>query len=72
MNKEVSLFQCVSLYGGITVVHTVGGVCWIYLTLNIFLIQAGVIPMYSAAQHNHPRLVELLLAHGVDINKVQH
>ena len=28
--------------------------------------------MYFAAQCNHPRLVELLLAHGADINKVQH
>ena len=28
--------------------------------------------MYFAAKNNHPRLVELLLAHGADINKVQH
>ena len=43
------------------------------LTLDIlFLMQEGVTPMYIAAQCNHPRLVELLLAHGADINKVQH
>ena len=42
-------------------------------TLNIFdLMQIGFTPMYFAAQYNHPRLVELLLAHGADINKVQH
>ena len=55
-----------------TVVHVVGGICWICLTLNIFLMQEGVTPMYFAAQYSHPRLVELLLAHGADINKVQH
>ena len=34
--------------------------------------QTGVTPMYFAAKSDHPRLVELLLAHGADINKVQH
>ena len=43
---------------------------WICLTLDIFLIQDGFTPMYFAAQGNHPRLVELLLAHGADINRV--
>ena len=42
------------------------------LTLDMFLMQTGKTPMYFAAQYNHPRLVELLLAHGADINKVQH
>ena len=28
--------------------------------------------MYFAASNNHPRLVDLLLAHRADINKVQH
>ena len=36
------------------------------------LMQTGTTPMYFAAQYNYPRLVELLLAHGADINKVQH
>ena len=27
--------------------------------------------MYFATKYNHPRLVELLLAHGVDINKAK-
>ena len=49
-----------------------GGVCCICLTLDIFMMQDGVTAMYFAAQYNHPRLVELLLAHGVGINKVQH
>ena len=49
-----------------------GGVYWIFLTLAIFVMQDGVTPMYFAAQYNHLRLVELLLAHGADINKVQH
>ena len=70
LNKEVSLFQCVFLYRGFTVVHAVGGIYWICLTLDIFLIQTGTILMYFAAKNNHPRLVELLLAHGADINKV--
>ena len=32
--------------------------------------QTGVTPMYFATKNDHPRLVELLLAHGADINKV--
>ena len=40
-------------------------------SMDIFLLQIGTTPMYFAAQCNHPRLVELLLAHGADINKVQ-
>ena len=47
-------------------------VCWICLTLDIFLMQRGKTPMYIASQQGHPRLVELLLAHGADINKVQY
>ena len=35
-----------------------------------FLMQDGFTPMYLAAKNNHPRLVELLLVHGADINKV--
>ena len=66
-----------SLYRRFTEVHTVGGlysIGFICLTLDIFLMQDGhgFTPMYFAAQYNHPRLVELLLAHGADINKVQH
>ena len=62
------------LYRGFTVAHAVGGVCWICLTLalDIFLLQIRTTPMYFAASDNHPRLVELLLAHGADINKVHH
>ena len=67
----MSSFQCVSLYRGFTIVHAIGGVCWICLTLvDIFLMQTGVTPMYFAAQYNHLRLVELLLARGADIKKV--
>ena len=50
-----------------------GFVRFALITLDIlFLMQTGKTPMYFAAQYNHPRLVELLLAHGADINKVQH
>ena len=59
------------MQGDFTVVHAVGGVCWICLTLDISLMQQGFTPMYFASKTNHPRLVELLLAHGADINKVQ-
>ena len=54
-------------------VHAVGGICQVCLSLYIlFLMQTGKTPMYFAAQYNHPKLVELFLAHGADINKVQH
>ena len=33
--------------------------------------QTGITPIYFAAKNNYLRLVELLLAHGADINKVQ-
>ena len=39
---------------------------------QVCMMQIGTTPMYFAAKNNHPRLVELLLAHGADINKVQH
>ena len=42
------------------------------LILYISLIQTGKTAMYFAAQYNHLQLVELLLSHGGDINKVQH
>ena len=60
------------MYRGFTLVHAVGGDCWICLTLDTFLMQYGVTPMYFAAQYNYPRLVELLLAHGADVNKVMY
>ena len=40
-------------------------------SLDISLMQEGLTPMYFASQCNDSRLVELLLAHGADINRVQ-
>ena len=65
----MSLFQCAYLYRDFTQWE---GFVEFSLTLDIFLMQDGVTAMYFAAKNKYPGLVELLLAHGADINKVQH
>ncbi|MCG8621737.1 MAG: ankyrin repeat domain-containing protein, partial [Proteobacteria bacterium] len=64
---SVCVLEC--SYRGFAVEHTVEG--FADCIIIIFLMQDGFTPMYFAAKNNHLRLVELLLAHGADINKVQ-
>ena len=64
LNLDLSLTLCICTCSGRG--------CWIYLTLDVSLLQDGFTALYFASGEGHQEVVGLLLKNGALVNKVQH